>query len=377
MHGFADVLEQNMKDKNGSVKKQSVPRSIAVEEALYDLSSNDKQSADLVKATIIKQVGSMDLMPLRIQSMADQVGLLRNEETIFRNILEANPLDKSTDFQIRIRERKVSTTLPTFFAIDGTLPAQNQSAWFGRTNTMGAYGNTINITWFAQELAGQSPVDPTDERAKQVEDELVLMRFSSNAALLTNTEVTNEGGGGPQWGGFTNRSTSYNVSAGGGNLTDTLIQGRVNAIANGTSSRGMGFSTPLVCLTTAAQIAVVRNLMIARYPGETSTAYLQSLNILRQRLADVNVPEDLFTVYKPDPGRPILFIHEPQMSTAQAVFFDPRKPQIAKMQMMGQLGPFVVERPTSNLVTLLAVFDVESLVDPIVESRAMITSLAS
>lgn len=375
LKGFVDVLDQQKAYK--PERQAFQPRkAMAAEDILSDCIQRGKgDSADFIKSYLIKQVGSQDISPIRLISMAQETGLLRNQQTIFRNICESNPLERSTDFQIRIRERKVATSGVSGFPLDGTLPAVNQSSYFARTNTMQPYGNTINITFFATELAGQSPVDPTDLRAQQVEDEIVVMRRYSNSILLAQTEITDEGAAnGPQMGGFVTRSTSYNTNL-GGNQTNTSMQAQVDSIANVTSNRGLGYGVQLIQLTTAAQMANIRGLMIARYPGENSDAYLTTTMAMRQKFAGVAIPEAMWMVYAPNPGLPVLAIYEPQLPSGYTITFDPTKPRISKMQMLGQLGPFVVERPTSNLVNLLAVFDVESLVDPLVESRSVQTNV--
>lgn len=336
-------------------------------------SITDSRMQMLVRDVVAKAVESYDLTGIRFVSMQDQVAELANDETVFRNIVEANGVVRSTDFQIRWRENYANANATVeFFNLNSGLPSEAEMARAVRGNTMGAYGNQLNIPFITSELASQSPIASTDERLEQLRMQLIRMRRFSNQKLLSNSEVVSEVvGDTPQWGGFLTRSTSNATVLGAPtDLTNALIQAQVNAIANASSVQGMGYHIPLVCLTTAAQIAVIRDLMIDRFPGEQSNNYLDYQAQLERILPGVKLAPDMFKMYQPDPGRGVAFINEPQLASGTALFFDPKQPRIAKFQMMGQMGPWVLERPVPQLTTLLAVFDFESIIDPLVVSRA-------
>lgn len=373
-----DVIEASKalqaKRAVNATKKVEKPKAVPFVDALKSLPNN--RIADNFKAAAMKAIGSTDIAQLRLVSLAPQVGLLRNEETIFLNMVEANPQVRATDYQIRIRERKIGSDTVSFFNMDGALPGGAQSNRPMRYNTLGAAGNLLDIRFMPQELASQSPVDKTDIVAQEVEDEIVRIRRFMNEKLLKNTEQNNEASGNtPQPGGFIDRSILYNLAT-AGDLTNPLIQGRVDAIANYADPQGLGYRVPLVALCKESQLPKVRDLMIARYPGESSASYMQTLQGLMQRLADVSIPMDQMAVYQPLPGRPILFIAEGQLPSGHCLFFDPRQPQLAKFEMFGQMGPWILERPTAALTTLLLVWDAFSLVDNLVETRALLTGLS-
>lgn len=324
-----------------------------------------------------KELKSPDLFDVRITSMDPRARVLRNEATVFSNILELNPVFRTRDLQIQFRERRIGSDVAQMFNPNDALPGEAQSDRALRTNTLGFLGNVLKVRWLAQELGEQSEISAEDPRALEVDDELVRIRRTRNSKLLSNTEVTAETAGFvPQPGGFLTRSTLYNVAA-AGDLTNALIQGRVNAIANRTSPEAYG-DVPLIALSgSASQLGVVEDLMVARYPGESSVDWGQTTAALRRRVASVNVPEEMTAVYRPRPGMPVLFVHEPQLASDTVLFFDPAQPQLARFQMMGQFGPWVVERPTENILYMLLAFDAFSLLDHIIESRAVITGLNS
>lgn len=322
-----------------------------------------------------KELQSPDLASLRLVSLASRAAELRNEMTIFLNILESNAYERVTDFQVRFRERRIGQDAAVMFNPNGSLPAEALMNRPMRTNTLGFIGNTLKIRFIAQELGQQSPVQATDPRAEEIDFELTRIRRGMNSKLLSNTEVTAENAGFvPQPGGFITRSTSYGVAT-SGDATNTLIQGRVNAIANVSNPEGLGYRSLVAMGGGPTQLQKVRDLMIARYPGENSEAYFASTAEIRRRLANVNVPEDQMVPYLPMPGRPILFVYEPQMDTDKIIFFDPMQPQLGKFQMFGGLGPWILERPTADILYLLLVFDSFTLLDHLIESRAVVSGM--
>ena len=371
---FVDAIE-SFKSAGQSQTMPGKSYVLNAEQALASIT--DKQAQHVMTERVIKAVQSTDLQGIRLVSLYDQVGELVNEQTIFRSIAEKNGTYRSTDYQIRWQEVYAGAGTVGFFNLNNnTNPPEDQMNRGVRTNTMGAYGWTLNLPFIVSELAGQSPVSPQDEKMREVRVGLAKMRRFSNTNLLSGDEVTSELNGNSRWGGFINRSTSYNLNlAPGSNLTDAIIQGRVDAIANATSNNGLGYTRPLVALTTAAQIANIRALMIARFPGETSQSFYATQDMLESLGLKGLVQPAMTRVYQPDPGLPVVFINEPQLPSGYTIFFDPTQLQIAKFHMMGVPGPFVVERFTSTLSKLFVIFDFESLIDMLVPSRAVVSGL--
>jgi len=337
----------------------------------------DSKMRTLVEDATVKAVESYDLNGVRFVSYWDQISTLANRQTVFTDIIQANGIVRSTDFQIRWRENYANANaLVQFFNLNAGLPSEAELLRAIRGNTMGAFGNLLNIRFITDELASQSTIMPTNERALQLQMQMVRMLRFMNQKLLANTELTSEIiGDTPQWGGFVTRSELNNTILGAGSdLTDALINSQVQAIANASSVEGLGY-VPLVCLTTASQITKIRSLIISRFPGEKSNSYLDYQALLQDMLPGVPLPAYMYKMYQTDPGTPIAFIQEPQLAAGTAVFFDPRQPRMAKFQMMGQYGPWIIERPTPELTTLLVAFDFLSLIDPLRESRAVYLNL--
>ena len=367
---FVDAIE-SFKSHQDATQSKPV---LNAQEAINSIT--DPIMKNLVTSQVTKAIQSTDLQGIRLVSLYDQVGMLVNEQTVFRSIAEKNGIFKSTDFQIRWPEEYAGAGNVAFFNLNTmTNPTEDQMNRGVRTNTMGAYGWTLNIPFIVDALAGQSPVTPQDIKMREVRMGIARMRRFSNAKLLANKEITAETGAIPQWGGLVTRSTSYNVAT-TGDVTDALIQGRVDAIANATSNNGLGYQKPLLALCgSSAQMSILRYLMINRFPGENSQSYMATQEQLEALgLKGVVVPAQT-RVYQPDPGLPIVFIHEPQLDANTILFFDPSQVQIAKFALMGSLGPFIVERYTSTLNRLYVCLDFESLVDLLVPSRALITGI--
>ena len=370
---FVDSIEQM---KSGSSSKNTEKKYVLNAEKAID-SITDPAAKAIVMEQIVKAVQSTDLQGIRLVSLYDQVGELANTQTIFRNIAERNGFYRSTDYQIRWSEQYAGAGGVEFFSLNANVnPAEAQMNRGQRTNTMGAYGWTLNLPFIVSELAGQSPVQPQDVKMQEVKMGLGRMRRFSNKKLVSNVEATNEVGGNAQWGGFINRSTSYNLAlAPGSDLTNAIIQGRIDAIANAASNNGLGYTRPLCALTTAAQLQQIRAIMIARFPGENSQTYMATQDQLEAAGLKGLVQPAMTRVFQPDPGLPVIFIVEPQLPDGTTIFFDPTQLQIAKFQMSGVLGPWVIERFTSTLNRLFVIFDMESLVDLLVPSRSVISGL--
>jgi hypothetical protein len=380
--GTQDLVEQIAARKSA----RSVQRPTAefapmnLEKALYTGIENSSVREDLIQ-NITKDLKSTDISSLRLVSLADKMAELRNQQTVFLNVLEANPVQRVTDFQVRFRERRLGQNVASFFNINADAFAPEAvSNRPQRTNTLGFLGNALNIRIISQELGAQSPVQPVDLVQEEIEFEITRIRRAMNAALLVNQEVVSEATSAtPQPGGFVNRSTLYNLALSTpSDFTNAIIQGRQDAIANAGNPEGVTYNVPLICLCPLGQISKIRDLMISRYPGENSQSALETQADMRARFAQVGIAPAQMKSYQPDPGQSILFIAEAQLQVVQpgtAIFFDPTQPQLGKFMINGTYGPWAIERPTAALTTLLYTFDGMTLLDHLTETRSVVTGL--
>jgi hypothetical protein len=381
-----DLLEQIISRKGNRTPSgvKVVPKNL--EESIWndapdqDGNVNTYEVKKALFSTITKDLKSPDLSSLRLISLADKMGELRNGQTVFLNILESNPVQRVTDFQVRLRERRLGQQTAQFFNLNqDAFAPEAQSNYPQRTNTMGFLGNSLNIRLIGQELAAQSPVQPVDIVQSEIEFEVTRIRRAWNAALLSNNEVVAENAGVPaQPGGFITRSNLYNFTlATQGDFTNAIIQQSVDAIANATNPEGVGYNVELVCLCPAGQISKIRDLMISRYPGTNADTYLNEQSALRARFSQVGIAPNQMKSYQPDPGMSVLFIYDPQLPANTAIFFDPMQPQLGKFQINGQYGPWAIERPTAALTTLLYCFDGSTLLDNLRETRSPVFNLSA
>lgn len=380
-----DMLEQliaRKKNRQPSATQKAIP--INLEKAIWedkpdaDGNVNSAATKQMLFERITKDLKSPDLQALRLISLADKMSELRNGQTVGLNILEANPIQRVTDFQVRFRERRLGFQTAQWVSlnVDAFAP-EAQSNYPQRTNTMGFLGNQLNIRLIGQELAAQSPIQPVDIVQQEIEFEVTRIRRAVAQYVLYNGEVAAEvGPTPPQPGGLINRSTLYNVNlTTPSDLTNGLIQTAVDTIANPTSPEGLGYNIELVCLCTSTQISKVRDLMISRYPGTNANTYLDEQSMLRARFSQVGIAPNQMKSYQPDPGLSVLFIYDPLMPANTAFFFEPMQPQLGKFQINGQYGPWAIERPTAALTTLLYVFDGFTLLDHLRESRFTYTNV--
>jgi len=370
----ADFIN-GVKAANGAAG-QSAPNKasgIPLEKAIKSLPYHMQ---DMAETMFRKELRSPDLSSIRLISLEKQATELANKQTVFLNICESNGIERVTDFQHRFRERNIGSDAAEFFNPNGDFAAEAESNRPTRDNTLGFLGNQLNIRLIAEELASQSPIARTNLVQEEVEHELIRIRRKMNSALISNTEIKAENAANiPQWGGFITRSTLYNLAT-SGDLTNALIQGRVDAIANNADAQGLTYDAPIMALCHPGQLSKIEDLMIARYPNAQHSIAQEQLNaMLMAGLPNLGIAPQQMAVYKPRPGRPVLFIGESQLPSGYCVFFVPNLPKLGKFQMMGSFGPFVLERPTADLKRIIYCFDAATLVDPLVESRAVLSGL--
>jgi len=361
-----------------SNKSQSSQHKLAskpVMQALAEQFGGYAKANEVIKSTMLpqlKSLGTVDISALRLVSLSDRVAVRRNDETKFLNWLESKgDFPSITDYQFRIKERDIVTDTASKFNIDGALPANVQSAYNQRYNTLTTVGDTLKISFMLSSIAEQqSDVNVLQD---QIDDEIVRIRRTMSNMLLSNTEQISEVVGNvPQLGGFITRSTLNSVNAGGSNLTNTLIQNAVNTIALQLGYGGHQF----LLWTTVGQLPVVRDLMINRFPGENSATWMQSLGQnFRNQLVNYSVATEV--AYVAYPGGVIPCVYDTQMPANSALIFCGEIPRMARFKMDGQTGPFVLARPEPTLYELLCVFDIFTLDDPLQVSRVSITNLAS
>lgn len=345
----------------------------ALEEAVPEGNSRLKVLEEVVEPYITKLVRTPDIATLRMASVSDRVAMLRNTSTPFLNYLESQPMGiaQINDYQFRFDEWNIGADLAVAWHAEDDLPAEAKSLRPTRSNTLTCVGNKISVSLLAQEMASQQR--NIDMLAREVDLELTRIRRKMNAMLLSNTENKIENAGNiPQLGGFITRSTSYNVNAGGSDLTRTLIQGRVDAIANDDDPQGMTYNTPLIGFTNARQLQVLRDIIVSEYNGIDPMSRVAFEQELKGRLSEYRVPVQM--VFEPMPGPVIPFVLDSQLPSGTTILFDGNQPRLAKMYLGGQVGPYVLQRPTEKLQSLNVVFDLFSLEDPLVVSRAVISN---
>ena len=379
LKGIEDIMESLAKSKqsNPSKKSTKVFKSQNLSDCLYGQKAfkNDR-ARDEVARMIMKDLKSPDINVLRINSTADRIPELADDETIFTNIAEMNGTVPCTDLHVSFREKRIGSDTADWINMNvGTISGEAYLNRPSRKNTIGFAGNKIDIKLITSELGKQSPVDPTDLMMEEVDFEMIRIRRFFEQQLLSNTEVNIESTVAPtEPGGFITRSTLYNVST-SGDLTNALIQGRVDAIANKGSTEALGYNVPLVAFCPAVQLGKIRDLMASRYSAETNVTALGYQQRLMDMFAEKNMHPNAVQAYQPLPGHPVLFLYNSLMPSGTVLFFDPRYPQLGKFQINGQYGPWVLERPTEAMTQLMYVFDGMTLIEHLVESRAVLTGI--
>lgn len=353
-------------------KAEPKPFDLIIAEAF---ATNKERSAfkSFLGETLYKDLNSTDIGPVRMQSLAGGVGtMISNPETKFLQILEKNGIEQVTDYQFRIVEEDINNYNVSDINMDGSTPAVNQSVLSQRSNTLMAKGHGVAISWMEQELAAQGPYK-RKELNQQLAAAMLRLRKNWSATMLSSVEQTSEQVPNiPTLGGFITRSIQNVVPAGGGNLTDALIAQVTNAMAVPYGYDAV--ASDIVAFTNAAQIPVIRNLMINRYPGTDPMTKLAYDNVLKARMAAVGL--DVQMVYEDNNGIVIPFVRDLQLPAGTTLFFRMSFPKIAGFKFNGQYGPFVVSREVGTFYDLRYVLDLKSVFDPYVNTRSTITNHA-
>lgn len=382
MKFYADLYDR-LKAATGNTVEGSAnegPKLMALGQALEDAFSDSyrrkKFINEVLEPIFTKIVKTPDIATLRMASVSDRMAMKRNEETPFLNFLESNPagVGVSRDYQYQFDEWNIGTDEAAIWDIQEDLPAEAKSARPRRSNTITCVGNKLSFSELVLDMAQQQ--SNIDLLAREVDMEIVRIRRKMNAILLSNTEVKLETAGSPnfpQLGGFITRSTSYNVDLAGGDLTRTVLQGRVDAIANNGSPEGRGYGRPLVMFTNAKQLQVVRDIIISEYNGIYPTDRMAFEDALRSRLRDFRVPVQV--VFESLPGPVIPFILDSQLPSGSSILFEADLPRLVKMRLGNVDGPYVLTRPTEKLQRLDVCFDLVSLEDSLIESRSALSSV--
>lgn len=330
-----------------------------------------------VMAPALKSIGTVDIMPLRAVDLPDSIARQANAETRFSNWLYAKPTRQINDYQMKIIENYIGTQTSGLINLDNTtLPANVQSSFGQRFNTLTCTGDTIQISYLAQNINNLQGIGDVSLFENEVQMEAIRIARKKNQTFLVNTEVLPETAGFvPQLGGFITRSTNGPIACGGSNLTNALLQQGIDQIAT-----YFGSQEQLALFCNKAQLAVIRDLMVNRFPGENSATHLQ---LMRETLAGVDQSaRGLMTnvVYSPYPGNYVPVYFDQDMPANTAVLFrtsDDAAPRAAGMSFNGQGGTHIAMRPYAAMFDLALVFELYSLHDPLVVGRVVYNNVGS
>lgn len=346
----------------------------SLEFAIQDAIQREKFLNETLYPVISKLVRTPDIGTLRMTTISDRVGELRNTDTPFLNILESNGLARSFDYQYSFNEWDIGEDVAELWNIEDALPSEAKSVRPRRSNTITCVGNKINVSLMVENMAQQQA--NINFMARELDMQITRIRRKMNSALLSNTEVKAEAEGSvPQLGGFVTRSTLYNVSISNADLSRPVIQTQIDSMANPTDPQGRGYNRPLLGLCQPDQLQVIRDIILTEYSGIDPMSRMDFEDTLKRRLRDYRVPVQ--TVFEPLPGPVIPFVYDAQLPANTCIIFEPDQPRLVKMFLGDMEGPYAMTRPTEKLQRLDVVFDLFSLEDPLVESRSVLTNVGA
>lgn len=335
-----------------------------------DATKRKSYMENVLTPVITKLVRTQDINTLRMASVSDRMVVKRNEMTPFLNFLEAQDagVGVTKDLHYQFDEWDIGTTEAEVVDIQSSLPGEAKSNRPRNSNTVTCLGNKLIFSDLVLDMAHQQ--SNIDLLAREVDLEVTRIRRKMDSLLLTNTEVSLEGPAPiPQNGGMLTRSTDYTLDLGGGDFTRTVLQGRIDAIANAAAQNGRGYRQ-LVCFTNARQLQVVRDIMINEYNGIFPTDRLAFETSLMAKMKEFRIPVQV--MFESLPGMPLPFIYEPLLPSGTSIIMEVELPRLVKLNLGGVGGPYVATRPTENFQRLEVVIDFFTLEDPVTESRSKI-----
>lgn len=321
---------------------------------------------------VYKDILSPNIGPVRIDSLVPGIALIENRDTPFLNGLRSKPRVRCTDLNARIVEENAGTEILNWFNMDGAMPSVVTNVLDARYNTVGALGQRIKVSWLSQALGEQSPYNYNAD-ADQLARAYNRINRSLNQYMWANTRVTNETAPAvPQPGGFYTRST-VNVAAVTGNLTDAIITAMVDQIA---SYFGYSQLDDLVLMVPRAQLPVIRNLLINRFPGTTALTQMEFTTMLKgQASADGFNGFPVNFVYQDSNGVVMQVFVDDQAPANVSMLFKSGYPQLGGFLFRGSFGPHVVQLPIALFTSDVVVFDMATLIDPLQASRSVRTGV--
>ena len=345
----------------------------ALEKNIPDSTRRQELYEGTIQPVLRKLLRTSDVGVLRVGTVSDRMYMRRNKMTPTLNWLESRGTKISRDYQFEWREASIGSQLAEDWQIEGDLPSEVANNYIKRSNTINCVGNTVNVSMITQEMLEQQA--GIDFLAEQIDTEVTRIRRKINFNVIQGSESKGEGPNGvPKMGGFTNRSPFYTLNATGADLNRSIIQGRVDAIANASNPQGYGYERPWLGITSSRQLQVLRDIMISEYNGIDPISLEEFKTELMDQLLENNARAQ--AVFNIIPGGVMGFFYDPQLPTGTTIIMDSDKPYLVKMQLMGQFGPWVIHRPTTNLQSLNVCFDLCTLQDGPRESRAIVSSLA-
>lgn len=380
---FTDIVQKAYYNKADAPQDNQEIVAKPVFESILDRVGGDKGAAVRLMEKVfmpslqaqLKDMGSTDIMPLRLVDVPGYVAQQANVQTLWLDWLLTKPVREVVDYQLRIIEEYQGTLYTDMINLEATdLPAAIQAAFGQRYNTVGCTGQTVTIGMMTQNINNMQGIGNVNVFENQVAFAAGRIKNTENKISLSNVEVVSElPGQVPQPGGFLTRSTNAPINAGGSNFTNTILQTAVNQLI-----ASFGVNVPLALFVTSGQLAVIRDLMINRFPGENSATHLE---LMRNQYNAAGLgAKGLMTnvVYMPYPGVSIPVYWDRDMPANTAVLLKADEPSFARMPWFGQgNGPFVAMRPYAPMYDKALVFDIFSMNDPLLSSRVLIQNLAS
>lgn len=331
---------------------------VSAKDFLGEIQSQNPAAAQKMKGMIQKAVGIGDIGAVRLVSLSTETSQDYNTDTVLYNMLAGRRVNNVTDFtHAWVEEDFGPESLDNMIFDPNGVPVEDNAGKARRTNTLTAIGKQVNVGLVSAEMIKKRGF--LDEMDSQINKALAKIRRSANRQLIQATEDAV----GPKFkmGGLFTRSTANGANAGAAALTATMVDTAIQAIVEDLGTRSLQiFATP-------GQAKILNDLLKTDFPNKS--------------IADFG----LLT----KPGQHISTVYYSLLVGAVPVYVDLQTPaqqllvcDTSELTMAGftigdLAGPWVIALAQTGMSEPKVVFDLLTLEDRLINSRAKITNLAS
>lgn len=318
------------------------------------------------------KLGTTEVGPLLVNSVAPRYAWIRNEETQTLNIVESAPgpeiyVDSYVREIVERRQGKVRAAQVNPEAAVTTTPTN--SVREQKFNATAFWGDLVEVTFIVAAQAGEQK--NLSVEMEEMDSVLLSISKAINYDLLNGIrQMSFAGTNIPTIGGLGERILSNTDTAGTADISDAVLRPLIRKV-----QRAVGSQLPKLLICNMRQCEVIWGLHRGLWSGNDPMSYFNYYQELGKRLKDAGVMID--KIYEPGVGPPIGVVHDEDAGTNMFLLTLTQMywPQMAYFRIGGKKGPWAFVRPVYDLKRSVFCMHGASFDDPGEESRALVTNV--